>query len=291
MHDMLKCNLCGGSSFSEHTEFLGASLRYRNLSYIYARCDACHSIIRLSGGAIDYTGYVTSQHIPKLPFRRFANFLATCEIGKQDNILDFGCGNGAMVSQLNDLGYLNIKGYEPYSPKNSQTLEIGEFSLVYLTHVFEHLTDFQAFFFDLDKATEAKSTIIVICPSSTRIPRLNSTCPFQVYTIHAPFHTVIPSDHILVDMFTKNHFELRFHIPHDVQWSGIWNNNRVWALLNDAVGGTKEKLMEVTLREFITSLGRSPLAFVDAMFLHVRDPFVSTFVFDRLHTQPEIPSR
>ena len=282
MRELPKCHLCGHSSFSEHTEFPGSSLRCRDVSYAYARCKTCYSIVSLSGGPIDYTGYATSKHIPWLPFKRFANFLATCQVQMDKNILDFGCGNGAMVSELKNIGFVNIQGYEPYNPNYSQTLETGKFSLVYLTHVFEHLTDFEAFFSDLDKVTKANSTIIVICPSSTRIPKLNSACPFQCYAIHAPFHTIIPSDHVLIDRFTEHQYHLRFHLPYDVQWSGIWDNGRVWALLNEALGGAKERLMNVTPLDILASVFRSPLRFFDAMVLHTHDQFVSTFVFDKV---------
>ena len=41
---------------------------------------------------------------------------------------------------------------------------------------------------------------------------------------------VIPSDQILIDVFAKRQYGLRFHLPYAAQWSGIWDNNRAWAL-------------------------------------------------------------
>ena len=278
------CPLCGSTSFLEHSSFVGTTLRYRNRPYRYARCKTCLSIVRLGVEPVDYTGYVTSKSLPKLQIRRFARFLESLEVQKDDNILDFGCGSGTLLSELQRLGYTNLQGYEPFNPEYSKTLEAGKFSLIYLVHVFEHIADLEAFFCDLDKVTEGNSTIIVICPSSTRIPNLAPMCPFQQYTIHAPFHTVIPSDHQATDIFARNGYRLRFRLPYDVQRSGILNNSRMAALLNQALGGIKEHLLRANLFDAIALVIKKPLPSLNCMFLRRQDTFVTTFVFERANS-------
>jgi len=275
------CPLCGGTSFLEHSSFIGTTLRYKKRYYLYARCKTCRSIIRLSMEPVDYTGYVTSKSILKPQVRRFAGFLDGLEVQKDVRILDFGCGSGALLSELKKLGYTKIQGYEPFNQKYSKTLKAGNFSLVYLVHVFEHIADLEAFFRDLDKVTKGRSTIIVVCPSSTRIPNLDPTCPFQQYTVHAPFHTVIPSDHQTTEVFARNGYRLRYSLPYDVQRSGILNNGRVAALLNQALGGIKERLLRANLLDAIALVIRKPLPSFNCMFLHRQDAFVTTYVFEK----------
>ncbi len=278
------CPLCGGTSFSEHSRFIGTTLRYRNCSYLYARCRTCLSIVRLSMEPVGYTGYATSKNLRKPQIRRFARLLDGLEVQKDADILDFGCGSGALLSGLKKQGYMNLQGYEPFNPKYSKTLEVGKFSLVYLVHVFEHIADLESFFCDLDRVTEGNSTLIVICPSSTRIPNLDPMCPFQQYTFHAPFHTIIPSDHQATDIFARNGYRLRFLLPYDVQRSGILYNSRMAALLNQAIGGIKEHLLRANLLDGLALVIRSPLLSLKCMFLHRQDAFVTTFIFEKANS-------
>lgn len=80
-------------------------------------------------------------------------FLTVKGIHKQSEILDYGCGAGQFVDELNSLGYENTIGYDPFLQKKQikkgkiyLTNELDElkpkrWDVITLNHVFEHLQE------------------------------------------------------------------------------------------------------------------------------------------------------
>ncbi|MCW3091372.1 MAG: class SAM-dependent methyltransferase [Ferruginibacter sp.] len=72
-------------------------------------------------------------------------------IDKNDLILDYGCGAGQFVNELNTLGFKNARGFDPFLPedkmykgelcltKNLDALKAPCWDIITLNHVFEHL--------------------------------------------------------------------------------------------------------------------------------------------------------
>lgn len=281
------CGFCNGNDFVNHREFKGTTNYYQNKSFTYAQCNNCKSISNLTLKEVNYKKYVTGTTISKLKANRFKKLLEKLRIDKGSKMLDYGCGNGALVKALRNKGYVNTQGYEPFGEKHNKTISKAvssskKYDLVFMTHVFEHIPDYWNFFSDLRKITTKHSKIVSIHPSATRFPGLDPNCPFQSWAIHAPFHASIPSDEATVGLFASQGFKLKFLIPYDVQRSGIKDNNNVSALLSRSLGGTKEALLEADLTKKITCALKSPISFSKAMFLDTRDRLVSTFVFERI---------
>ncbi len=279
---MMICKLCGGKAFSEQSLFKGSTDKYKTEFFKYGRCLTCGSINNLNLNEVDYADYATGTKISHLKVKRFERFLEENGIGKNSLILDYGCGNGALFLELKRRGYLNIQGYEPFNQKYLDSIAKNiKYEVVYLTHVFEHIPNYSQFFNILNKITAPKAKIITIHPSSTRVPPLDPDCPFQNYNFHAPFHIVIPSDRETINLFLKNNFILQKHISYDIQRSGIKDNNKVTALLAKSLGGTKESWLEAGKIKKILALIKSPITFLDKMFFHTRDYYVSTFIFEK----------
>ncbi|MBF0106970.1 MAG: methyltransferase domain-containing protein [Deltaproteobacteria bacterium] len=210
-------------------------------------------------------------------------FFKKLKVDKEDSILDFGCGSGALLTALKTKGFTNIHGYEPHNKKYSGTLKGGQkYNLVYSTYVFEHLFNFDDFFADLDRATKSGSRVFVICDTATRIPKLDPACLYQRCSIHAPFHTVLPSDDAVTGMFLKKGYRLAQFFPYDVQRSGLIFNNRVIAIFLDRLGDTKDKLISATWREQVLCLLKSPFSFFNALLIDTKDPLTSSFVFTKV---------
>lgn len=282
MKHKAKCSFCGGNNFFEHTNFFGTSEFYKRSLFSYAKCTNCYSILNLTTNSPDYSDYPTGTSISKKKVKRFSNFLKRNSVSKNELILDYGCGNGALVKALRKEGFSNIRGYEPYHPKLSSTLdEKKKYSTIYLTHVFEHIPNYKKFFADLQKITQPGAKIITIHPSSNRIGVLNPQSPFQKFAIHAPFHTVIPADQAVIRIFAKNGYQLKLRLLYDIQRSGIKDNSRVTALLAQSLGKTKERWLGAPLRKKVAAVLESPWAFFDSMFLNTRDYLTSTFVFEK----------
>ncbi|HLD72468.1 MAG TPA: class I SAM-dependent methyltransferase [Candidatus Nanoarchaeia archaeon] len=279
---MIACKLCSGKVFKEQTLFKGSTDKYKTEFFKYGRCFTCGSINNLSQDNPDYSDYATGTKISHLKVKRFERFLEKNGIGKHSLILDYGCGNGALFLELKKRGYLNTKGYEPFNEKYSDSINQDQkYEVVYLTHVFEHIPDYIKFFKIINTITAPKAKIITIHPSSTRVPPLDPVCPFQNYAFHAPFHALIPSDSETIKIFLKNNFTLQKHISYDIERSGIKDNNLVTALLARSLGGTKESWLGVSTGKKALAALSSPCSFLDKMFFHTKDYFVSTFIFEK----------
>ena len=211
-------------------------------------------------------------------------FLKQCGISKKDTILDYGCGNGALIKALIKSGFKKVRGYEPYNKNYKNTLIESEgikFKVVCLTHVFEHIPDYSIFFQQLEKISEPGTKIITIHPSASRMLPVKINNPFHIFSVHAPFHSVIPSDKSVINLFSQHEFELKKIRRYDIQRSGFKDNSRVNALLARNLGGIKENWLNAPLSKKLSALIKSPLSFVDCMFIRNRDYLTSTLVFEK----------
>lgn len=62
----------------------------------------------------------------------------------RSRILDYGSGNGALVVELRKQGFRNVIGYDPYAQPSEYVANVlpdGEFRIVMLHHVLEHLPE------------------------------------------------------------------------------------------------------------------------------------------------------
>ncbi len=280
MKNTITCNLCGGGRFSERTPFKGTSRRYV-YDFIYGRCENCKSIMRLTDISVDYSGYITSKNLQTVKAKRLIKFFSLLNVSMDDSILDYGCGNGSFLLTLKDLGFRNVKGYEPFNDEYN-ALEPGvKYTLIYLIHVFEHLADFNVFFSDIKRYSIENGKVLIITPSSSRITKLDPEDPFQQFAIHAPYHNFIPSDEIVMKLFSDNNFRLKVHMDYDVARSGLFANNNFSALMQHHLGGAKEDLLTSPKGKIAgTVLAHAP-SVLNTFLFKTRDRLVSTFLFEK----------
>ena len=278
MRNVKACAFCNETLLVEETIFPGTTIKTKDNTYMYSRCCSCYSLINRTENNPDYMDYATGSEISNIKVKRFLKFLKKCGVKEKSAILDYGCGNGALFLKLRT-HFPDTDGYEPFNEKYS-ILSGKKYDVVYLTHAFEHISDYNKFFENLNNVTKQGSLVITIHPSSTRIPRLNPACPYQSYTIHAPFHVRLPSDKATIDLFQKQGYILKQSLPYDVQRSGIKDNNRVSALLAQSLGGLKENWLGASQQAKMRAVAKSPFRFFYNMFIRTRDRYVSTFVFE-----------
>lgn len=276
----MKCVLCGNSTFDDKSYFSGTTEVCRNQLFKYGRCNKCGSINNISFKRVSHENYSSGKKKFRLRTLRFLSFLVAIGISKYKKILDYGCGSGIFAESLKEQG-LSVDCYEPYNKKFNK-LKKNKYPVVSLIQVFEHITNFNELFSNLNKITDVGSKVITIHPSSTRISKLDSDNILQCWTIHAPYHSVLPSDDITIDMFENNGYRLLLHVPYDIQRSGLIENNNVSALLRCKFGGTREGLINASKMDRIWAYITSPIQFIDKSFIHTKDYSVSTFVFERI---------
>lgn len=183
---------------------------------------------------------ISSSGFWRQAFRRFIllnqNFLARFLLGFLDSwedlafkslhgvnlntsmkILDVGCGNGLLIKNLKEFGFKDLTGLDPHLKNTDQQpgfrmlkksiYELDEqFDVVMCHHSFEHLEDIHS---------AAKRLIELIAPGGLlliRIPNIESYS-FKKYKeswhgIHAPFHSVLPSEKGMRELFNNECLKL-----------------------------------------------------------------------------------
>lgn len=176
---MIQCNICGGSTkaFEVKEQMMGL-----NEVFIYNQCIECgHAHLQQIPEKMDryydtenYYSFVENTTIVGKVVKRLTLFLKkiliilnvkNCflnsaplksllsikGIRKQETILDYGCGAGQFVNELNKLGFEKAKGFDPFLPKdvikngkveatnNLSKINNECWNIITLNHVFEHL--------------------------------------------------------------------------------------------------------------------------------------------------------
>ncbi len=178
---MLQCNICGGPAATIEVKEQMMGLKEK---FIYQQCSVCghthlEQIPADLGKYYDpnaYYSFKTNNSVAasgekniKLSLKKILlrlgvqkNFLFSSAlkavlsvkgISRHSAILDYGCGAGQFVDELNALGFTQTKGYDPFLPENIlqqeevylsnnlAALKIKQWDVITLNHVFEHLQD------------------------------------------------------------------------------------------------------------------------------------------------------
>ena len=178
---MLQCNICGGPAATIEVKEQMMGLKEK---FIYQQCSVCghthlEQIPADLGKYYDTKAYysfkinnsvaASGEKNIKLSLKKILlrlgvqkNFLFSSAlkavlsvkgISRHSAILDYGCGAGQFVDELNALGFTQTKGYDPFLPENIlqqeevylsnnlAALKIKQWDVITLNHVFEHLQD------------------------------------------------------------------------------------------------------------------------------------------------------
>ena len=140
---------------------------------------------------------------------------------KSSKILDVGSGGGLLLDKLNEQGFRNIMGIDPYLEadvkgkeyeiKKMTMEELADrnrtFDIIILSHVFEHLEQPGQGLDSIHKLLDHQGHLILRVPISTSLAF--SKFKNNWFQIDAPRHILIPSFSGLVDMCSSKGFELR----------------------------------------------------------------------------------
>lgn len=194
------CRIC--HSQSEHAVFHAREMMFGSKEpFAYFECHNCGCVqivdIPTDLGrhypANYYSFDQTSAPIAPTP-ERIATMQAFLETGKGDrefrkwqwlpklgitldsNILDAGCGSGALLLALHSYGFRNVHGVDPYIEKtlthangvNVEKAELaslsGPYDVIMLHHAFEHLPDQHALLAELKRLLAPKGTLLLRIP-------------------------------------------------------------------------------------------------------------------------------
>lgn len=124
-------------------------------------------------------------------------------IDRSHKILDVGCGSGAFINELHQLGFANVLGIDAYLDKDfnfpwggkclkASIFDISEkYDLITFHHTLEHMEDIESVLTKISELLSPLGTCII------RIPNVSSY-GFKIFkkhwfSIHPPFHLRLPS--------------------------------------------------------------------------------------------------
>ncbi len=134
---------------------------------------------------------------------------------KDSKILDVGCGDGRLLSNLYNLGYKNLLGIDPFLKEESNNyfpllkksiFDIEEkFDVIILYHVFEHIDQPERALVQLKKLLNKRGTLIIAIP-------IADSYAFEKYRenwvqLDAPRHFYLYSSNEIVRL--ANYFGLK----------------------------------------------------------------------------------
>jgi SAM-dependent methyltransferase len=231
--DSNQCRVCGNKHFSSILSC--PNLRQAEEEYFdYMQCSKCRSLSLIDipeNISAYYDNYYSlgpvkrdiplrrllkkwlfssnrvKQKIAKKGLRRSIDleFIALSSVRPALNqkILDIGCGSGQMLCDLQEIGFSDLLGIDPFIeedicyPTGVQILKrsifelSGQWDIILLNHVFEHMEDLEGVLKKLRELLDSKGTILL------RIPNVDSYA-FRFfrenwYGIQAPLHYALPS--------------------------------------------------------------------------------------------------
>lgn len=143
---------------------------------------------------------------------------------KNSKILDVGCGSGAWLERLNELGYNSLYGIDKFAPDYASKKfhfiqgdifcaeNVGGYDLITLHHSFEHMED------PLDILREIRKLLAADGRAIIRIPVMGQAAWKQYgtdwYQIDAPRHLYLYSEKAIKHMCGKAGLEV-FRVAYD----------------------------------------------------------------------------
>jgi SAM-dependent methyltransferase len=159
------------------------------------RCPTCRSLHCLE--TVDLPRYYANYPIVRTltPYTRitFDNLLGRLTkhgFNPKSTLLDYGCGWGVFLRFLQDSGYVNAVGYDPYSGvdalRNSRCLKPRAFDYIVLQDVIEHVEDPRAVFAELNEYLKPGGCILVGTPTADPISLTHYKKHWT--QLHLPYH-------------------------------------------------------------------------------------------------------
>lgn len=216
------------------------------------RCATCRTIHCLEEVDLAhyYAGYPFGSMKLTWPFRIFYRHLTRRltkhGFSRAHSLLDYGCGNGALVDYLRSRGFDRVVGYDPYG-RHDRTgdpavLRSGPFDFVLLQDVLEHVEDPGALLAEMAGQIAPGGLIYIGTPNANHID-LSRPAQF-LNEVHVPYHLHIYTRETVEELgkrFGWTPIDFFNRAYHDRPWFGL--NNRAAKQYQRLVGGTLDAVL------------------------------------------------
>ena len=219
------------------------------------RCPSCSSIHCLDTVALDYyyAKYPFAQATLTFPlrlcFQNLCRQLTKHGLCESHSLLDYGCASGTFIQYLQQRGFANCFGYDPYASQeglgNPTTLQQGPFDYILLQDVIEHVEDPNQLLSKLNALLSPGGYILIGTPNAANIDLTQPHISDYYNPVHVPYHLHIYTQESLEFLGRKQGWEPVgcFARPyHDTLWFGL--NSRAWNEYQRLADGSLDVIYE-----------------------------------------------
>jgi 2-polyprenyl-3-methyl-5-hydroxy-6-metoxy-1,4-benzoquinol methylase len=197
----LRCIVCGATTAStsaKRARVHSNVKRFREESFDLWQCPNCASIHAATEVDLDYYYAHYPFHAQRISAGTrlmFANKLRLLEkfgMRRGERVLDYGAGGGAFVTFLNERGYPEARGYDPYVSEGKTAVQPTPGNDVVLSQdVIEHVADPREHLTTLRDLSRPGGLIVIGTPNAA-VVSLERADEF-VHVLHQPYHRHILS--------------------------------------------------------------------------------------------------
>lgn len=188
-------------------EVRGNTERFKNDSFALWQCPKCLAIHATEpvDMADIYSDYPLNADRTLDIFARgtYKNLLGRLQghgLEKQHSIIDFGCGNAVFMQYLQEQGYANVSGYDPYVAQQAQPPASGAtFDCVIANDVIEHVDSPREMMKEVLALVKPGGLLYVGTADSEGVTDMRDLEPHTM-RLHQPFHRVILTQQGLLDL-------------------------------------------------------------------------------------------
>jgi SAM-dependent methyltransferase len=198
---------------------------FRSERFAYWRCRHCRSIHACD--EVDLSAYYLKYPFHSLPddgrtrfmYERQVGRLRDAGVGRDQSLLDFGCGGGEFVRHLRRRGFAKVAGYDEYSDACSDRSLLGRrYDCVFSQDVLEHVADPHRLLEQFEDLVRPGGLIVLGTPNAEAIDLHRPEA--YVHTLHAPYHRHILSKSALLQIGARRGWRLKRYYP--TQYANTW---------------------------------------------------------------------
>jgi 2-polyprenyl-3-methyl-5-hydroxy-6-metoxy-1,4-benzoquinol methylase len=218
MQDYTQCNLCSSpetvSPDTLQAVVASSEREFEDEQFTVWQCEHCKCIHALEGVdlAYYYSKYGLHENnepdtVTRFFFRRKLKWLEKAGMRKEQHILDYGCGGGHFLRFLQENGYNNAFGYDPFTEAfaNKETLN-ERYDMVMSSDVIEHDIDVVAHLTTLSGLTTETGGVYIETPNALAIDLTKISAHRQI--LQQPFHRHILTHTWMIEQMAQHNWEV-----------------------------------------------------------------------------------
>jgi 2-polyprenyl-3-methyl-5-hydroxy-6-metoxy-1,4-benzoquinol methylase len=196
------CGFCfkGNVADAQECRAIPSPIRaFRSESFPVWRCRNCGSLHSLNVVDLDhYYAHYPRRDIDQPTFLTrcaYANLVRKLEragLNPNSRILDYGCGNGDLITYLRECGYSTVRGYDPFVTEfASQDVLHDRYDTVIAKDVFEHLENGKKALSEWKNLLQPGGMLCLTLPNANGV--YLKTSGRMLHSLHQPYHLHIPT--------------------------------------------------------------------------------------------------